>query len=59
MPIGKVDSVPGIVGNSYYKDPLTNYAQSFREFTKGNLTKEIYEEVISEDNKKFSQNRRN
>ena len=37
MPIGKVDSVPGIVGNSYYKDPLTNYAQSFREFTKNIL----------------------
>lgn len=26
---------------------------SFREFTKGNLTKEIYEEVVSEDNKKL------
>ena len=37
MPIGKVDSVPGIVGNSYYKDPLTNYAQSFREFAKNIL----------------------
>ena len=37
MPIGKVDAVPGIVGNSYYKDPLTNYAQSFREFTKNIL----------------------
>ena len=37
MPIGKVDSKTGFVGNSYSKDPMTNYVQSFAEFAKNIL----------------------
>lgn len=47
MPIGKIDSKTGFVGGSYTKDPMTNYVQSFAEFSKNLLNEsgiDIFEE---------------
>ena len=47
MPIGKIDSKTGFVGGSYSKDPMTNYVQSFAEFSKNLLNEsgiDIFEE---------------
>lgn len=47
MPIGRIDSKTGFVGNSYAKDPMTNYVQSFAEFSKNILNEsgmDLFEE---------------
>ena len=50
MPIGKIGSKTGFVGGSYSKDPMTNYVQSFAEFSKNLLNESGID--IFEDPKK-------
>lgn len=47
MPIGKIDTKTGFVGGSYSRDPMTNFVQSFAEFSKNVLNEsgmDIFEE---------------
>ena len=50
MPIGKIGSKTGFVGSSYSKDPMTNYVQSFVEFSK-NLLNESGMDTFEEPKK--------